>query len=203
MPLSLAPGLTLYFSRHGETEANVAGRLQGQSRDTPLTAKGREQARGMATTLSRNEAQAREFAFVSSPLGRARATIEIIRDGLGLPPSGYSIDPRIIEMSLGSWEGLTKDEARSRDPETYDRRALDKWSIRIPGGEDYSEVAERARSWIESLRADTIAVSHGGFTRILRGLIEDLSWEEMSALEEPQDVAFRLRGHSIDRLSAA
>jgi broad specificity phosphatase PhoE len=52
---------------------------------------------------------------ISSPLSRARETMEIIRTGLGLAPQPYVIDARLAEMSFGSWEGLTYEEIRARD----------------------------------------------------------------------------------------
>jgi probable phosphoglycerate mutase len=67
----------------------------------------------------------------------------------------------------------------------------------VPGGESYADVADRAERWIKSLKADTFAISHGAFTRILRGLFEGLNAAEMSALDEPQGVVFRVRGSKV------
>jgi probable phosphoglycerate mutase len=203
MPLSLKPGLTLYFCRHGETEANVLRRFQGRTMDTPLTANGQLQARISGKILRRVVSDPLQFAFISSPLGRARATMEIIRDTLGLPPELYSTDARLMELNLGAWEGLTAAEARARFSAAYDERAADRGNVRIPGGgENYSDVAARAESWVADLNADTFAVSHGVFTRILRGLFAGLAWQQMSDLDEPQGVLFRVRGATVERLEA-
>jgi broad specificity phosphatase PhoE len=202
MPPSLSPGLTLYFCRHGETEANVQKRFQGRSRDTALTAEGRAQGQMIAAILKRDLPDHPELAFVISPLKRARMTQEIILEHLGLPRDCYATDDRIVEMNLGRWEGLTDAEARARDPAAYDHRAADKWKNPIPDGESYSDVSARARNWITAIEADTFAVSHGGFLRILRGLLHDMTWKEMSGLDEPQGVLFRLRGSTIERLEA-
>ncbi|HTW35963.1 MAG TPA: histidine phosphatase family protein [Rhizomicrobium sp.] len=200
MPLSLSPGLTLYFCRHGETEANVQRRFQGRSRDTALTEKGHAQARTIAAILKRVAPDHARLAYVASPLKRARATKEIILDQLGLPRDRYATDDRIVEMNLGRWEGLTEAEARADDPVAYEHRATDKWEIPIPGGESYSDVAVRARNWIADLKADTFAVTHGGFLRILRGLFHGMTWREMSGLDEPQGVLYRASGSSIERI---
>jgi probable phosphoglycerate mutase len=72
--------------------------------------------------------------------------------------------------------------------------------VHVPGGENYAEVAARAQDWVHSLAADTFAVSHGAFTRILRGLFLGLDAQEMSALDEPQGVAFRIRGSEVVQL---
>ena len=194
--LSLKPGLTLYVARHGETEANRERRFSGR-KNTPLTERGREQAKAIGLTLERELGRAPTLAFVSSPLERACMTMEIARQTLGLPRQGYTTDARIEEINLGEWDQLTDAEARARDPGLFDARAADKWHVHVPGGENYAEVTKRAQDWIASLAADTFAVSHGAFTRILRGLFLGLSAAEMSALDEPQGVVFRLRDSNV------
>src|SRR6185369_13297879 len=99
MPLELASGLTLYFARHGQTEANLAQHFSGK-KDTPLTALGHEQAREIGEVLKRELGAKPPLACVSSPLARARATMEIARQALELPADGYDIDPRIQEIDL-------------------------------------------------------------------------------------------------------
>jgi broad specificity phosphatase PhoE len=201
MPPSLKPGLTLYFCRHGETQANVLRRFQGRNMDTPLTEKGCAQARTVAAILERDAPDFARLAAVSSPLRRARLTMEIIRETLGLPRDLYATDDRLMEIALGAWEGLTAAEARARFPVEYEERAADRGSVPPPGGgECYADVAKRAESWIADLQVDTFAVSHGAFTRILRGLFQDLTWQQMSDLDEPQGVLFRVRGRIVERL---
>ena len=202
MPLELAPGLTLYFSRHGQTEANLEKRFSGK-KDTPLTALGREQAHEIGEVLKRELGPRPAIACVSSPLRRARTTMEIARSVLELPPEGYTTDPRIQEIDLGRWDQLTDQEARALDPAYYSRRAADKWHIPALGGEDYEDVAIRLTAWISDLKADTFAVSHGAATRILRGLFLGLDAARMSALDEPQGVVFRVQGAEIALLPPA
>ena len=200
MSLKLRDGVTLYFSRHGETVANVEKRFSG-AKDTPLTDKGREQAHAIGEALLRALGEKPTLPFVCSPLQRARTTMEIIRTGVGLPASGYRLDARIQEINLGAWDQLTDAEARALNPALYDKRTADKWHIRVPGGgENYADVAARAESWIGDLSVDTFAVSHGAFTRILRGLFTGLSAAQMSALDEPQGVVFRVRGSHVVQL---
>jgi broad specificity phosphatase PhoE len=199
MPLELASGLTLYFARHGQTEANLAQRFSGE-KDTPLTALGHEQAREIGEVLKRELGAKPSLACVSSPLARARATMEIARQALELPADGYSIDPRIQEIDLGRWDQLTEAEARALDPAYFDRRAKDKWHVPALGGEDYASVAARLTAWIADIKTDTFAVSHGAATRILRGLFLGLEAAQMSALSEPQGVVFRVRGSDVTQL---
>jgi len=199
MVLELKPGLTLYFARHGQTEANLAKRFSGK-KDTPLTALGREQAQEIGQVLRRELGVRPQIAFVSSPLARARTTMEIARHALELPAAGYVTDPRIQEIDLGQWDQLTEAEARALDPGYYDRRGKDKWHVPALGGEDYEDVARRLTAWITDLRTDTFAVSHGAATRILRGLFLGLEAAEMSALNEPQGVVFRVRKSDVAQL---
>jgi broad specificity phosphatase PhoE len=197
--LALKPGITLYLSRHGETEANVRHFFSGR-KNTPLTARGREQAKAIGLALKNELGMAPKLAFISSPLERARITMEIARATLGLPPQGYATDARIEEIDLGQWDQLTADQARARDPALFAARAADKWNVHVPGGENYAEVAARAQDWVKSLAGDTFAVSHGAFTRILRGLFMGLDTNQMSALDEPQGVVFRIRQSEVVQL---
>ena len=203
MPLSLPSGLTLYFCRHGETEANVEKRFQGWTTDTPLTVKGREQSGIIARTLSAVAPDVAAVAYVCSPLQRARTTMEIILGNLGLPKDRYETDVRLQEINLGIWDGLTDAEARALDPAMFEKRGSDKWDVRVPGGENYADVAARAESWLADLKADTFAVSHGAFTRILRGLFGGLGWKQMSDLDETQGVVFRVCESAVTELGAA
>ena len=198
-PLELSPGLTLYFSRHGQTEANLEKRFSGK-KNTPLTALGRAQAHEIGEVLKRALGTRPAIACVSSPLQRARTTMEIARTVLELPPEGYVTDPRIQEIDLGRWDQLTDEEARALDPAYFDRRAGDKWNVPALGGENYEDVAIRLTAWIGGLKADTFAVSHGAATRILRGLFLGLDAARMSALDEPQGVVFRVQGAQITQL---
>jgi probable phosphoglycerate mutase len=201
MTLTLRDGLTFYFCRHGETEANVAKRFQGRTIDTPLTPKGLKQAGDIAKILARETGMRPDLAFFCSPLPRARTTMEIIREGVGLPLVGYMTDARLLEINLGAWDGLTAEEARALDPAAYGARTGDKWNVRVPGGgENYDDVAERAKNFVADLTADSFAVSHGAFTRILRGLFQGLDWKQMSDLDEPQGCIFRVRAGDVVRL---
>ncbi len=201
MALRLADGLTLYFARHGETEANTTGRLQGQSLDTPLTAKGLAQARALGQILLKEASI--PLDWVSSPLGRACATMEGAREVYGLPPHGYRTDARLMEINLGDWEGLTHAQAQALFPADYTARQEDKWSVRHASGrESYADVAARAESFVTGLARDTFAVTPGAFTRILRGLLSGLDWKGISALGEPQGCVFRVRDSVVERLDA-
>jgi probable phosphoglycerate mutase len=199
-PLAVREGVTLYFCRHGETEANVQMRFQGRTIDTPLTPRGREQARAIAVALKSECPTRTSLAYVSSPLQRAQTTMQIIRETVGLPRDGYTTDARIQEINLGAWDGLTDAQAKALDPAAYEKRMANKGEIRVPGGgENYADVAARLESWVHDLGHDTFAVSHGAATRILRGLFQGLNWQQMSDTDERQGVLFRVRGSTVER----
>src|ERR1043165_6440640 len=199
MQLELPKGLTLYFARHGQTQANVEHRFSG-NKDTPLTALGLEQAAQVGHILKRELGQAPGYQFVSSPLARAVATMEIARRTMGLPAEGFATDNRLKEIDLGVWDQLTDDEARALSPSLFEQRGNDKWHVRVPEGENYAEVAARITDWLQELKIDTVAISQGATPRILRGLLAGLDWRAMSNLDEPQGVVFRVSGSQMTRL---
>ncbi|UTD25613.1 histidine phosphatase family protein [Bradyrhizobium sp. WD16] len=168
----------IYYVRHGQTEWNAAGRLQGH-RDIPLNERGRQQALAAALVLrdllTKRQLQAQRLPFVASPLGRARQTMELLRGGLDLAPGDYGLDDRLREVAYGDWEGSTLTEARAISPEIFAARERDKWSVAPPGGESYADLTKRVRGWLATLTGDTVVVAHGGTMRAVMvelGLIE-------------------------------
>jgi len=99
----------LYYIRHGETDWNVEGRLQGRQ-DIPLNARGRAQASHCGDVLrdlfAREGIDPASFDYVSSPLGRARKTMELARAAMGLPADGYRLALELTEISFGDWESF-------------------------------------------------------------------------------------------------
>jgi probable phosphoglycerate mutase len=160
----------LYLIRHGETDFNVAQRLQGRT-ETTLNARGRAQAGESAAVLrdllAREGREPGDYPYVSSPLQRARETMDILRAALGLDPKAYAVDARLAEIAYGAWEGFTLPEIQARDPDVLQRRERDKWDFRPPGGESYREVAKRVGEWYATVTRDTVVVAHGGVARVL------------------------------------
>jgi broad specificity phosphatase PhoE len=163
------PRPVIYYVRHGETEWNALGRFQG-SQDIPLNDVGRRQAAAAGSILQgvigRDGANG-ALPFVASPLGRARQTMELLRQTLDLPPQGYAVDDRLREIAYGRWEGSTLSQMQAADPELFATRETDKWGVPPPGGESYAAVTRRMRDWYDSLTGDTVAVAHGGTARAL------------------------------------
>jgi broad specificity phosphatase PhoE len=176
----------LIFLRHGETDWNVAGRLQGRA-DVRLNAKGEAQAEDAGRTLGRIVGRDRDrlaaFDYVSSPLLRSRRTMELARGALGLDPFTYCVEDRLTELSFGAWEGMTWPEVKAHSPYMAAAREMDKWSLQPPEGESYAMLAERIRPWLEGLRQDTIAVAHGGVARCLMHLLGGAPTERAPAMD--------------------
>jgi broad specificity phosphatase PhoE len=189
-------GPAIYYIRHGLTDWNVAQRLQGRH-DVPLNAAGCAQAACCAATLQdlfRREGRAPErFDYVSSPLVRARQTMEIVRATLGLEPVGYAIEGQLAEIAFGEWEGLTYAQVMDRDKHVIAARETDKWGFAPPGGESYAQVAVRVRRWYETVVKDTVVAAHGGTARALIAHLE---------LAPPQDAAHCSIDHGVVYLFA-
>lgn len=158
----------LYFLRHGETDWNVEGRLQGHT-ETALNANGRRQAALGASALTQvaGAGALATLPFYASPLQRVRETVEILRAELGLAPQAYAADDRLREIGFGSWEGRTWREIRTRDPVGARARDRDLWDFAPPGGESYADVARRVQSWLDGLDGPAVVVAHGGIGRVL------------------------------------
>jgi broad specificity phosphatase PhoE len=166
----LVPRPVIYYVRHGLTDWNVQHRLQGRH-DVPLNALGCAQAVRCGEILHdlfvRDGDKAEDFDYVSSPLIRARQTMEIVRSTLGLESTGYGVDARLAEISFGDWEGLTYADVLARDKDIVAKRESDKWGFRPPGGESYEQVTARISQWYATLDRDTLVAAHGGTARAL------------------------------------
>jgi probable phosphoglycerate mutase len=160
----------IYFIRHGETDWNAEGRLQGQ-RDIPLNDLGRVQAAKAGLILKAIHPDPEGMDWWVSPLSRTRETAERARTAIGLHPTSFKTDDRLKELTFGRWEGLTWKEVRRTDPAGASRREQDKWGAVPPEGESYAMLLERVQSFLPSLPGDSVVVSHGGVARALMALI--------------------------------
>jgi broad specificity phosphatase PhoE len=150
--------------RHGITDWNQAGRIQGHL-DPPLNAIGRAQAR----LVSQRLAPLGAAALYSSDLQRTYETAQIIGQTTGL---------RVIqktglrEMHFGRWQGWTTSQIRERDPEGYAARRADPYEVPPPGGETWRHFYNRAVRAIEEILSTTdaerlVVVTHSGICTAL------------------------------------
>jgi broad specificity phosphatase PhoE len=153
---------TLLLARHGQSDWNAERRWQGHA-DRPLSERGLAQAHALAERLADVDLD----AVYSSDLRRTRDTAEVVAASKGLDVRQL---PKLREVDVGSWSGLTRDEARVRYPDAYER-----WRNGGPGwtdGETYEEMTERVLDavWQIARAHDgerVLIVSHGGPVRAI------------------------------------
>lgn len=165
---------SLTLLRHGRTEYNAVGRFQGQV-DVPLDSLGLAQAEAVAVHLA---SSASISSIVASDLARAAQTADAVARATGLP---VTHDQALREISVGDWEGYTRDEVALTWPQD-----LEAWlsgaDMRPPGGESRAESSQRVHDavlrHVEEARhdADLLVVAHGavirGATELLLGMTE-------------------------------
>ena len=186
----------IYFLRHGETDWNAAGRLQGRL-DIPLNAKGEAQAKRNGGMLAELIDDAPAMTYAASPMLRTRQTMQIARQALGLPAEGFMVDDRLLEISFGAWEGKTWSEVESGAPQEYRARDADAFNYAVPGGESYAMVTKRVMSWLADVKTPTVVVSHGGIMRCLRGHVLGLPGAAILHLDVPQDRVMLIEGGAV------
>ncbi len=182
----LPPGVTLYLVRHGETDWNREARYQGQ-RDIPLNENGRAQAQRNGQVLATIAGDIAKADFVSSPLIRAVETMRIIRSEMRLAVDAFRIDPAIKELNYGHWEGQLASDLPASDAESVAAKIEDPFGWRPRDGESYADLSDRIAGWMGTLETTTVAVSHGGVSRVARGLVLGLDTREVPMLAVPQD----------------
>jgi uncharacterized phosphatase len=172
--------VTFAFIRHGQTDWNLAKRLQGAS-DVPLNDTGRQQARDAVATLADGGWQ----AIVSSPLSRARETAQIIADGLGIE-LGPAYD-ELVERDYGEAEGVRDDEAERRWP-----------GKTAPGVESLDSVVARGRAALSRIAEDyadedVLVVCHG---TLIRYTLASLAGRSLPEIRNGSVATFALDGEA-------
>lgn len=159
--------MKLYVTRHGETQWNTQNKVCGIT-DIELTHAGMEQAKALAARLIGCDIQ----LIISSPLIRAKQTAHIIAEALG---ADVIIDDRLREQNLGIYEGVL------RTNEKY-RSAKRNFACRYPGGESALDVAHRAYSLLDEIKAaykhkTVLLVGHGSVCRLIDTYFNDMTNE--------------------------
>lgn len=167
----------LYVVRHGETDYNVQQRYAGSS-DVPLNQNGLRQAE----TLAQKLCDVNFEVIVSSPLTRARKTAEII--SACHPSIPLEVIKNFAERGVGVFEGLTKEEAKEKYPELFNRQCTRQLDDAPTGGETIRQFENRIISGLDELKtryADktVLLVCHGFVSRMINKQIKELSYDEM------------------------
>nr|WP_255599343.1 histidine phosphatase family protein [Hasllibacter sp. MH4015] len=172
----------LFILRHGETEWNLADRMQGW-KDSPLTDLGRAQAAAQGRLLARHAPD--HYDIRVSPSGRAQMTAEI---ALGPMVANAVSDDRLKEINVGHWVGRSLGEIRAEFPDIDMSRDRHLWKFDAPGGETLQEMTQRCRAVLDDLTGPTVIVTHGVTSRLLRCLALHLPPTDLGALPGGQGV---------------
>jgi probable phosphoglycerate mutase len=178
----------IYFVRHGETDWNKQGLIQGWI-DTPLNEKGHSQARDISSLLASVPGIA-DFDFIVSPLTRAKQTMSYISDALGLPSSRVIEDTSVKELGFGVWEGKPFWELKASPVYPADDDGRYAW--RPEGGESYADGNLRITEWFTRIARPTVVVAHGAIGRCLIGHVAGLDPASTVGLRTPQGCYCRL-----------
>jgi broad specificity phosphatase PhoE len=179
--------IPIIFIRHGETEWNRNGLIQG-SIDTDLNEKGHAQALAIGKLLAAQKSDWDEYQIIVSPQKRARQTADYVLRAL--TRNDHTIDDRVRELSFGIWEAKPFWELKASP--TYPAHPEDRFYWRPEGGESYEDGVARVTQWRASLQKPTIVVSHGAVGRCLMGSVAGLGPRELVELPTPQGAYCRL-----------
>ncbi len=172
----------LLILRHGETEWNLADRMQGWA-DSPLTATGRAQAKAQGRLLQ--TAMPENCALRSSPSGRALDTARI---ALGTRAETVRQDHRLREVNVGDWVGHTPQEIAAEHDFVQPEIDRHLWKFHAPGGETLADMISRCSSLLDELELPCVLVTHGVTSRLIRCLALGLPPEEIGTLPGGQGV---------------
>ena len=184
----------LYFLRHGQTEWNAEGRVQG-SLDSRLSDLGRQQAMMQRDILSTLDLSG--FTGWTSTQGRARGTADIALAGL---VEEIRPDPRLTEIALGDWEGHLRAEIELPFPaDESDESGIHVFDT-APRGEGFEALHARCRSLLEDLTGPSVLVTHGVTSRMMRLIVLGLDMTELVSLPGGQGVIYHLKDGTHRRL---
>ena len=150
--------MKLYIIRHGQTDWNVQGRIQGRQ-DIPLNAAGRSQAQMLAKGMEKRPVT----PIYSSPQLRAMETAMALAGNQGVEVIPL---PELVEIGYGDWEGRTASDILTKERKLYEEWWQHPATVAPPGGETLNQVDERCRQAWDMIRSgmkgDTAVVAHGG-----------------------------------------
>ncbi len=178
----------LLILRHGETQWNLEGRMQG-ALDSPLTARGVEQAKAQNRILTEFGIDGR-LCF-TSPQGRALSTAKI---ALG---SNIAVaDPRLVEIGVGDWAGKLRADLLGDLPRYVEIDEGPDGAIALykyaPNGEGFEALRDRVTSFLKELTGPSVIVTHGITSRMLRAVILGMTDDQLGELPGGQGVAYHL-----------
>lgn len=173
--------MRIFLIRHGETEWNKLGRLQGHS-DVQLSSEGIRQAH----LLMAHAHFPRIDAIYSSDLSRSVKTAEILAKHLNLNVKKLS---ELRETNFGDWEGKSVKELAEKLPDDFGKLFTDPERCRPPRGETFLECQARVMNVIRNIIAthdgkNVIVVSHGSAIRLIIGAALDMPIHKIWAISQ-------------------
>lgn len=170
--------MRLYFIRHGQTDWNLTGRIQG-SLDIPLNENGRNQAERLTKAMKERPVT----AVFSSPMKRAAETARWVAESASSDEKVPVIYVKeLSEISYGDWEGQTMEEILENHGEEYEKWWKDPENGAPPGGESMVQIMERCKTaWekiLKEAKGDVAVVSHGAVLEYLFFLVSGRKIEE-------------------------
>jgi probable phosphoglycerate mutase len=188
----------IFIIRHGQTEWNLARRMQGRL-DSPLTHAGMEQAHGHGEVL---KALTPIEAMYVSPSGRTRETAYIVNSYVRAP---VEFEDALLERDVGLWSGLTVDELEDAFPQAWRGRQDDPYNHRPPEGESLADMGERCTEFLEAVLAgparNVALVTHQVMSRVILGRLLALSPEETVQVIHPNEAFYRINVSEIRSVS--
>lgn len=170
----------ILFVRHGPTDWNVQGLIQGQS-DIPLSEAGRAEVRRWALRTD-----FAGFDWYSSPLARAKETAAL----LGVADCRF--EPRLMEANWGAWEGWSLERLRRDIGEIFVAMEAEGLDLKPPGGESPRMVRARLAAWLAEVapaQRPIVAVSHAGVVRAAYSLATGWDMKKKAPLARPHAFA--------------
>ena len=171
----------LYIVRHGETDTNYEGRINGMSTDKPLNAKGIKQVETLKENIDINKFD----EVYSSPLKRAMQTAEILNQGV----HEITADKRLCEADYGSWDGVRDVDLRDKYPDVFDENQylLPTYTKYAEGGEEYTDVYKRVEDFMNDMAKKSdekiLVVCHGFISRAFVKVVTGM--ENISQIIQP------------------
>ncbi len=168
--------LKLYITRHGETEWNIAGKMQGW-KNSDLTPKGISNARALGKALENQDIK----VIYSSSSGRAVHTAELIR---GDRKIDIITDENLREINLGDWEGKSKEEFTEADQEGLDAFWNRPHLYKAKSGEDFYQVRTRIEAVLNRIIRDNkdcsiMIVTHAVIVKTIMSIFKGIPMEKL------------------------
>jgi probable phosphoglycerate mutase len=179
--------IKIYIARHGETTWNAIGKIQGWS-DPELSTLGYSQSLALLEHLKNRPIK----AIYSSPLQRSYLTAQPIAEHLGLPILRQT---ELKEIGFGVLEGKNLFQFDEELKKEWNRFKDDRFSYRIPGAENYADVANRLKPFTERVLQqhqdeEILIVGHRVVNRLLIGMFLDLPLEKTLKIEQTNDCLY-------------